>query len=148
MISAYGQQQGADVNTYIHPGAGQIYKILSLSVILIPDRAQMFRIGPQNFSNQINCPSTLTTLTYFCLNHGNRRVFSIKNYHKCFSYLFPVHLNIGWETVSEKSLKKRICCTPPPPPLPTFVVRYHHDHWKDVNLRSNFSPGVHMYLHV
>ena len=34
---------------------------------------------------------TLTTLIYFCLNHGEQRFF--KNHHKCLSYLFLLHLN-------------------------------------------------------
>ena len=27
---------------------------------------------------------TLTTLNYFCINHGEQRVFSVLNDHKCF----------------------------------------------------------------
>ena len=29
----------------------------------------------------------------FCINYGDQRIFSIWNHHKCFSYIFLVHLN-------------------------------------------------------
>ena len=31
--------------------------------------------------------------THFCVNHGDQRVFSIWNNHKCLSQLFLIHLN-------------------------------------------------------
>ena len=30
---------------------------------------------------------TLTALTYFCINHGDQRIFSIWNHHKCLSLI-------------------------------------------------------------
>ena len=35
----------------------------------------------------------LITLKYFCINHGDQRVFSILNHHKCLSLLFTLYLN-------------------------------------------------------
>ena len=40
-----------------------------------------------------NAYSTLQPLKYFWINHGHKRVFSIRNHHKCFSQLFPLHLS-------------------------------------------------------
>ena len=37
--------------------------------------------------------STLTTLTCFYIHHGDQRVFSIWNHHKCLIHLFSLHLN-------------------------------------------------------
>ena len=37
-------------------------------------------------------PLTLKALKYFHINHGDQQLFSILNYHKCFTQLFPIHL--------------------------------------------------------
>ena len=36
---------------------------------------------------------TFTTLKIVCINHGEQRVFSIRNHHKCLTWLFRFHLN-------------------------------------------------------
>ena len=33
------------------------------------------------------------TLKYFCINHGDQKVFSLWNHHKCLSWLFPLLFN-------------------------------------------------------
>ena len=38
-------------------------------------------------------PSTPKTLKYVCINHGDKRFFSIWNHHKCLSFVFPLHFN-------------------------------------------------------
>ena len=38
-------------------------------------------------------PTLHDQLKYFCMLHGDQRVFSIYNHHKCLSCLFPLHLN-------------------------------------------------------
>ena len=40
---------------------------------------------------------------FVCLNHGDQRVFSIRNHHKCLSLLFLLHLNtfvIGYTAIT------------------------------------------------
>ena len=50
---------------------------------------------PANTRRPPNVFLTLTMLKYFCIYKPWRQSFlSIWNYHKCFSQLFPLHLNI------------------------------------------------------
>ena len=74
------------------------YIIMNIHYIIVPYSTCTPSINRAAFSQPLFnlswlTVSTPTTLKYFCMYHGDQRVFSIWNHHKCFSWLFPLYSN-------------------------------------------------------
>ena len=80
------------LNTHMELDCSQFHKFKVIAVKLIIQKTTQTHIDRKSRANALLI-KTLKVLKYSYTNHGDQRVFSIWNHHKCLSCLFSIHLN-------------------------------------------------------
>ena len=87
------------LRSHSHSKVMDIFRTLGLGTLSVPPCC-IFRVeqihqstASERTTRVVNMATLpLTTLKYFCINHGDQSFFLIWNHHKCLSEFFLVHL--------------------------------------------------------
>ena len=96
ITSASSMIQTSDFVFYLIYFSKTVLSVNYLIMIITVTRATIYTLKHITCFNSlpISPISTITptTLKYFCKIHVDQRIFFNLNYHKCLSWLFPIHL--------------------------------------------------------